>query len=295
MEETKKTAVKVGLFVIISITVLILMIIYLSQWQIKKAGFYVNLKFNFLNNIALRAPVLIAGGITVGYVEDIYQKDLETFVRVYLDKELEGKIPKRPESMFTIFSSSLMGQKYINLTIGEAQEGDEFLKDGDTYVAIDPPSIDQMMLSFSSWFDGKNGGQVLAEIMHQSKLFISNLNAIASENRSDIRVSVKQARESFTTLAVQLDLLMSKLNILTGNVSDITTRNKVDIEIMLENLAQISRDMNIITQRINSGRGSVGKFVSDDELYKNANEAVLNARDLFKMIKDKPWMLIYKE
>lgn len=295
MDETRRLAIRVGLFVILTFTVLIIMVAFVSRWQMKRAGFVVNIKFNFLNNLGVNAPVKVAGGIPVGYVSAIYQKDLQTYASVYLKKDLENKIPKRPETVFTIFSSSLMGQKYINLTIPPAIEGDEFLKEGDEWVGVDPPSLDQMMLAFSSWFDGKNGGQILAEIITETKLFISNLNAIAAENRSDIRLTVKQARESFTALTQQIDVLMAKLTILSTNFTDISTKNKDDIQVMLANLSQISSELNTITQRINSGKGTVGKFLSDEEIYQTANDTLANARDLFLKLKQNPWMLLYKE
>jgi len=295
MEETRKVAIRVGAFVVVTLVVLIVMIAFVSRMQMKKAGFNLHIKFNFLNNLSINAPVKIAGGIPVGFVSAIYQKDLQTYVTLYIKKDLQDRIPKRPETIFTIFSSSLMGQKYVNVVIPPSQEGDEFLKDGDEWVGIDPPSLDQMMLAFSSWFDGKNGGQVVAEIMQQTQQFIANLNAIAAENRNDIRLTVKTARESFTTLATQLDLLMAKLTILSTNFSDISVKNKEDIEIMLANIAQISREMNTITQRVNSGKGTVGKFLADEELYKTANETLVNARDLFQKLKQNPWMLLYKE
>ncbi|MES0491197.1 MAG: MlaD family protein [Leptospirales bacterium] len=295
MEEGKKQSVRVGILVIAAVGVFVTMLMYVSRWQVEKAGFEVHVKFKFLNNLNLNAPVKISGGITMGYVKKIYQKNLETFVILYLDKELEGKIPKKPETVITIFSSSLMGQKYINLEIPASDEDDEFLKSGDTWTGIDPPSIDQMMLAFSSWFDGKSGGQVLAEIMQETNLFISNLNAIASENRQDIRISVKQARESFTTLATQLDVLMSQLTILSTNFTDISTKNKEDIQIMLQNMAQITRDMNLITQRVNAGKGSMGKFLSDDDLYTNTNEMIITAKEFFEVMKKKPWKIFYKD
>lgn len=295
MEENRKIAIRVGIFVVTALIVLVVMVAFVSRWQMKKAGFVLNIKFNFLNNLGVNSPVKIAGGIPVGYVTRIYQKNLQTYVEVYLKKDLENKIPKNKDTVFTIFSSSLMGQKYVNLIIPEAKEGDEFLKNGDEWTGIDPPSLDQIMLSFSSWFDGKNGGQVLAEIIQETRQFIGNLNAIAAENRTDIRLTVRQARESFTSLMSQLDVLMAKLTILSTNFTDISTRNKNDIEVMLANLSQISREMNTITQRINSGKGSIGKFLTDEELYKNANETLANARDLFQTLKENPWKLLYKE
>jgi len=187
-----------------------------------------------------------------------------------------------------------MGGKYINITIPDAKPNEVFFQNGDEWVGIDPPSIDQMMMAFSSWFDGKNGGQVLAEIMKETETFLSNLNGIVNENRGDIRTTIKQARESFTSLSAQLDTLMQKLNILSKNFTDISNQNKQDIQIMLENMSKISRDLNLITQRVNSGRGSVGKLIQDEELYKNANEAAYHARELFRKLEENPSLFLNK-
>ncbi len=267
----------------------------LGKWQVSGEGFRVDLKFSFLNNLSEGAPVRIAGGIPVGYVDKIYQKDLNTFVRVYLNESLKKKIPKRPETQFAIYTTGLMGQKYINITIPPVEPDDTFFQEGDNWVGIDPPSIDQMMLAFSSWFDGKNGGQVLAEIMQATQQFISNLNAIVGENRKDIRLTIKQARGSFTNLSEQLNVLMVKLNELSSNFTEISNKNKQDIQVMLANMSLISRDLNLITQRINSGRGSVGKLLTDEQLYNNANAAVRNARELMRTLRERPWLLMYRE
>ncbi|MDH5719529.1 MAG: MlaD family protein [Spirochaetia bacterium] len=295
MEVNKKTAVYVGLMVIIATTIFVIGLAILARWRIAKEGFTVELKFSFLNNLSEGASVKVAGGIPVGYVKKIYQKDLQTYVTIYLNNDLKNRIPKTPETQFSIYTTGLMGQKFINITIPPANEDDEFIQPGDVWQGIDPPSIDQMLMVFSSWFDGKSGGQVLAEIMKETERFISNLNAIAAENRQDIRFTIKQARNSFGRLSEHLDLLMAKLNILSENFSDISVKNKEDIQIMLANMSQISKDLNLITQRINSGRGSVGKFLADEHIYRNTNEAVNNAKDLFRLLKDKPYLLFYKE
>ncbi|MDH5718283.1 MAG: MlaD family protein [Spirochaetia bacterium] len=295
MGTSRNTAIYVGLMVVIGAIIFITSLAILARWRVAAEGFSIDLQFSFLNNLSEGASVKVSGGIPVGYVKSIYQKDMQTYVKLYLNNDLRDKIPKRPETQFGIYTTGLMGQKFINITIPPAQEGDEFIQPGDVYKGIDPPSIDQMLMVFSSWFDGKSGGQVLAEIMQETERFISNLNAIASENRQDIRLTIKQARESFSNLSDHLDILMKKLNILSENFSDISTKNKQDIQIMLENMSQISKDLNLITQRINSGRGSVGKFIADENIYENTNEAIENAKELFKLLKEKPWLMLYKE
>ncbi len=295
MRTSRIENILVGLMVIVSLGLFIVIALVLGKYQQGKKGFEVSVEFNFLNNLGKGAPVLISGGIKTGYVKEIYQKDLKTYVRLYLDDTVKNKLPKKEGMTFSIFTTGLMGQKYINLTIPPVEPGDTFLQDGDIVRGQDPPSVDQMILAFSSWFKGKNGGQVLAEIMQETQRFINNLNSIAQENRGDVRMTISQARESIVTLSAQLDSLMVKLNVLTDNFSEISTQNKRDIQIMLANMSRISRDLNLITQRINSGRGTVGKFVADEALYNNATEALANARDLLKLLNEKPYLLIQKE
>ena len=294
MDKDRKTRVAVGFMTIVSVATFVALLAILGRWQVAGEGLRLNLRFRFLNNLSTGAPVRISGGLPVGFVEAIYQKDLKTYVQISLKKELLGKIPKRAETVFAIYTTGLMGQKYINITIPDPKPSEVFFQNGDEWVGIDPPSIDQMMMAFSSWFDGKNGGQVLAEIMKETETFLSNLNGIVNENRGDIRTTIKQARESFTSLSAQLDTLMQKLNILSKNFTDISNQNKQDIQIMLENMSKISRDLNLITQRVNSGRGSVGKLIQDEELYKNANEAAYHARELFRKLEENPSLFLNK-
>lgn len=294
MDKEKRIRIAVGIMTFLSIATFIALLAILGRWQVSGEGLRLSLRFRFLNNLSTGAPVRISGGLPVGYVEQIYEKDLRTYVRISLRKDLKGKLPKRPETVFAIYTTGLMGQKYINITVPEPKADDTFFEDGDEWVGVDPPSIDQMMMAFSSWFDGKNGGQVLAEIMKETETFLANLNGIVNENRGDIRQTIKQARESFTSLSAQLDTLMQKLNILSKNFTDISNQNKQDIQIMLENMSKISRDLNLITQRINSGRGSVGKLIQDEELYKNANEAAYHARELFRKLEENPSLFLNK-
>ena len=294
MQEDRTIAIRVGIMVLVSLILFITALGFIYRWNLSRQGFLMDIKFSFLNNLSEGAPVIIGGGVQAGYVQKIYQKDLKTYAKIYLENSLVGKIPKNKGTQFAIFTKGLIGQKYINLNIGEVQEGDEFFKDGDETIGIDPPSIDQMLLAFSSWFDGKNGGQILAQIVHETKLFIDNLNSIVSENKQDIRLTIKTTRKSVAGLSRQLDLLVNRLNILSKNFADISNKNKKDIEIMLANTSLISKDLNLITKRISSGKGSIGKFINDDELYIDARETIRNARELFDILKSDPWRLLYK-
>lgn len=297
MGSSKKTATLVGVVFIFSISLFIFMSAMISRFKFGDEGFNIKVKYRFLNNLQEGAPVRVAGGITVGIVEKIYQDpiDLKAIVELNLNRSLQNKLPKKGTT-FAIYSKGLMGDQYVNITVPPLEEGAEIINEKtEPLEGLNPPSIDEMMIAFSSWFKGKNGGQVLAEIVQATQLFVNNLNAIVSENRSDIRLTVKQARTSFTNLSTQLDVLMAKLNTLTTNFSDISNKNKQDIQVMLANMSLISKDLNSITKRINSGRGSVGRLLKDEGLYNNASEAVRHAKELMILLRKKPWVIVHKQ
>ena len=205
MNQNKKTAIIVGFTVLFSIFLLLLTMAILSKWQIGTEGFTIKVKYTFLNDIMIGAPVKLSGGIKVGFVNDIRQEGVETIVELHLNDTMRKKIPKSPKTKISIFTTGMMGQKYINLTIPKLSEVEtkEFLKPGDLVRGVDPASIGQIMLSFTSWFDGKNGGQVLAEVVKETRSFVHGLNGILTENRQDIRETVKLARLSFGKLSTQ--------------------------------------------------------------------------------------------
>ncbi len=102
MDKDRKTRVAVGLMTVISIGTFVALLATLGRWQMSGEGVRLNLRFRFLNNLSQGAPVRISGGLPVGYVEKIYQKDLRTYVQIYLNKDLREKIPKRTETVFAI-------------------------------------------------------------------------------------------------------------------------------------------------------------------------------------------------
>ena len=95
MTQSNRVYINVGIMTIVSVVIFTLMLAVLGRWQFGKEGFFVDIQFTFLNNLANGAPVRISGGIPVGYVEKIYQKDLKTYVRVSLQEELKNKLPQK--------------------------------------------------------------------------------------------------------------------------------------------------------------------------------------------------------
>jgi phospholipid/cholesterol/gamma-HCH transport system substrate-binding protein len=281
---------RVGLVITASFTIFLVLVGVLSRITIARSGYNLKIYFGFLNDLRSGAPVKIAGGITIGRVDDIQQSAEKTEVTVWIDKRY--KLIK--SAKFAIFTTGIIGEKYINIFIPPSRDVEDFLADGDRIYGVDPASFDQMMLTFQSFMQDESGGQILAEIFQNSNRFVSNLNNVVDENRYDVKQSVTMVRATIANLSVQSKMIVDQLNMLTRNMAQISETNKEDISITLRNLSEVSSQLNKIMFRMESGRGTMGKLLTDEEVYNNIKDASVFARDLFYTLKMDPSKLLFR-
>ena len=281
---------KVGLMITVSFTVFIIMMAMLAKINISRSGYTLRVYYSFLNDLRVGAPVKIAGGIKIGYVDTIRQSGEKTEVDLWIEK----KYPLVKNTRFAIFTSGLIGEKYVNVFVPPSSDVEDFLADGDKVYGMDPASFDQMMMTFQSFMQDESGGQVLAEIFQNSKKFVGNLNKIADENRYDIRQSIISAKEMIANLNMQSQVMMGNVNRFSKNMADLSEQNKDDINITLRNLSETSTNLNKIVFRIEKGRGTLGRLLNEEDIYNNLRDASISAKDLFRQLKQDPSKLFFR-
>lgn len=282
---------KVGFIITLSFTIFILIVALLAKISVSRSGYELGIYFGFLNDLNVGAPVNIAGGIKIGQVTAIRQSGEKTEVLVWIDNKY--KLIK--DTKFAIFTKGMIGSKYINVFVPPSANIEDFLRDGDRVYGIDPPSFDQMMLIFQGFMQNQSGGELLAEIFKNSRQFVENLNAISKENKGDIRQAVLATKASIFLFNQQMTRFMNDLNRFTGNMSSLSEKNKQDVTIIIKNMSEITSNFNIIVQRLEQGRGSLGKLMNDEEIYYNIKEASQSAKDLFINLKQDPSKLFFKQ
>ena len=281
---------KVGLMITVSFTIFIILVAFLAKINISRSGYTLRVYFSFLNDLRVSAPVKIAGGIKIGYVSAIKQSGEKTEVDLWIEK----KYSLVKNTKFAIFTSGLIGEKYINVFVPPASDVEEFLMDGDKVYGMDPASFDQMMMTFQSFMQDESGGQVLAEIFQNSKKFVGNLNNIAEENRYDIRQSIVSAKETIANLDFQSKIMMANINRFSKDMADLSAKNKDDINITLRNLSETSTNLNKIVFRIEKGRGTLGRLLNEEDIYNNLRDASVSAKDLFRQLNQDPSKLFFR-
>jgi len=282
---------KVGLMVTLSFTVFVVLVAMLAKFNMSHSGYKLRLYFGFLNGLTTNAPVKIAGGIKIGYVTDIVQSAENTEVTIWIDK----KHNLLKTARFAIFTTGLIGEKYINVFIPASSTVTEFFSDGDIVYGIDPASFDQMMLIFQGFMQDDSGGEILAQIFQNSKNFVANLNKLTEDNTHDIRQTVIAARAMINLLNERTNTLTMQLNKITSDMAYISGKNKEEITITLKNLSEITQNLNKIVFRLEKGRGTLGKLLVEEEIYDNFRDASISAKLLFEELKKDPSRLLFKK
>ncbi|MEW6100793.1 MAG: MlaD family protein [Candidatus Omnitrophota bacterium] len=128
---------KVGVFVFIGLTILIMFILSISGFQTWTSRYKINAIFNFVNGLKIGAPVRFAG-FDVGEVKDIkFVFDpiaLKEKVKVVCMVRKNVNIPL--DSAVWVNTLGLLGEKYIEVMPGKNY--DEFLQVNSEIVGKDP-------------------------------------------------------------------------------------------------------------------------------------------------------------
>ncbi|EHU0328262.1 outer membrane lipid asymmetry maintenance protein MlaD [Vibrio vulnificus] len=131
MQQTRKTELWVGSFVLAGICAILVMIFQVADVKGLGSGNTYTLKAQFDNigSLKVRSPVKV-GGVVIGRVSDI-SLNPETLVPV-VSLSINSFYNQFPEtSSVQILTSGLIGEQYIGLVPGFVFEDEQMLKDGD--------------------------------------------------------------------------------------------------------------------------------------------------------------------
>jgi len=139
-----KLELKVGIFVFIGVTILVLFVLSLGGFKTWTSGYNVHFVFNFVNGVKVGAPVRFAG-VDVGEVKRIdyaySEQENKTKVNVVAWVKNDVRIPS--DSTIWVNTLGLLGEKYVEIIPGVdyknslAQEG--------AIVGVDPLAMHDLV------------------------------------------------------------------------------------------------------------------------------------------------------
>jgi len=284
---------KVGIFLLIGFLILIYMSLRVSKLERIQGEHYFAL-FPTVSGLTKGAPVEVAG-VVVGRVEKIELEGKMAKVRFVISKE----VALFEDAKATLRTHGALGDKFIEIDPGTSEK--EPLKPGEvilsTYVT---PDLDQLFLSLQKTAQGfADMGEALRELMGEKetrdalkelvvnlrdssrefKGFLANNRARLDNTISNLESFSKGLNPLLEKASSGLDKMQSTLSSLEEVSQNIkegkgTLGKLISDESLYKDLKDTTEEFKLFAERINRGEGTLGKLLSDDKLYTEAEKTL---------------------
>ncbi len=317
-----KPEVKVGLFVFLGILVLAYLTFTFGNIKIgREKGYTVKVYFDTVSGLEEKALVKIAG-VDVGKVKEIRLKGTKAEVVLWIKEGV--KIPK--DAVAVIRTMGLMGEKYIEITDGSLNAG--YVADGGTLgKGISPADMDYLIAQLSDIAkDVKAVTEVLKHSIgtptaqEQIKEILANLqeitetlaqistsnerkiNAIIANTEAltrdlarvirENRIYVSRSIKNFDEFSQHLPRIAKNLDSLVATLSTPSVRNQ--LKSTITELSETSKNLKEITSTIAQGKGTIGKLVKEEKVYKDLSETLETLKEATERVKRTTLTLEFK-
>ena len=237
---------KVGIFTVIGLVLLTAIVLYLSGFNPTEEDDYsFDITFNQVTGLKPGAGVSYAG-IAVGRVQEIEAYKDKAKVTV----EIRGGTQIAKDSLFTINSDGLMGEKFISIMPPQHPSG-VYLAGGESVQGVDEKGLDYLLAQ---------AGTTLVDVQE----LIKSMNTILGN---------KNVQNSLVQTAVNLNELTGNMNELMRVMSNLAVNNQQDIDKMIKNLSAMTASMASAADEIDS---MLNDFSGDGQTAENMKTAIAN-------------------
>jgi phospholipid/cholesterol/gamma-HCH transport system substrate-binding protein len=287
--------IKIGLFLAIGLGILAVFIFVVGDIStlFEQEGYTIYTYFDTVAGLEKKTVVRMAG-VKVGAVKAISLRGSKAEVAMDINHEIE--IPQ--DSSATLASLGLLGEKYIEITPGTA---DEILQAGGRIGSLPPVSFDQLGIILSSVGDDiKNTSKALRDLLGEGearvniKEILQNLSMVSAElkdffdeNRPHVTRSLDKADQAIETFDSNVQSISQNLDELILEFKDMVKENRGGLKGNLDRIKELIteteealKNLNKSLQKINKGEGTLGKLIEDPSLYEKAENAVNRAEEI---------------
>jgi phospholipid/cholesterol/gamma-HCH transport system substrate-binding protein len=272
----------IGLSVILTIIMVIAVIFFLEKTNFLQGGITVNLTVPNASGIKSGGEVYYRG-LDVGAVQET--KIVKTGIMLKLKITRLDSLPA--DSRFIISNSSLIGGKVVEIIPGKS---DRYIKDGADITGESEAGFSDVI-------------QNVDNVAENIKKVVNNVDTLTDkETRTRIRGAIDEIDKSVRLIHNSLKNNLDDIHTTIKNMKEITTQNKAPIDSIISNLSRNSErintavinlektteDLKDIVAGVNMGKGTAGKLLKDDTLYRKINSTLNSLNSLIKDIKENP-------
>lgn len=285
---------KIGIFAVIVIAV--------AWWGIKWLGgqnilLQSNIYYVYYDDVSglQESSRVNLRGVEVGNVRDISLERDRVKVEIAVESKYAEYIPAN--SVAEIGSAGLMGGVEICIIQGDAAE---LIEDGATIEGRIKPDMlgsladqgTELMTGLTETIDGVNAligdnSQNITDLVANLESMSSSIDAILTSSAPNINSAMNDLSAFTATLAAnteRIESMLSNLDNFSGELAEADVVNQLTATVA---------SLNQLLADIEGGEGSVGKLLTDDELYNSLTTAGDNLGLLLEDLKANPMRYVH--
>lgn len=281
MKEQTVNRAKLGFFVLVATTLLILGLYYIgSQKNIFHST--INVSANFKNVSGLMPGNNVCfNGINVGTVSKVYAVS-DTAIRVEFTIDESSRKYIFKSSMASIGTDGLLGNKLINISPGA--KGKSPIEEGDVLTVLNPIEMDYALRTLTVTNDNlkviTDNLKHVTEKLNTNSLWNLLSDSILAENIKNAVVKFKVTSDNSAIVTGDLKQIVQDIKTGKGSMgallmdntfSDKLNQTVVSIDAISDSVAIITGDFRMVSQRLKNGEGSVGTLLTDTTFVHNLN------------------------
>ncbi len=274
-----KNEVKIGLTIIVALIIAVLGFRFMRRIPLFQSSINLVSVFPQVNGLTAGKPVMI-NGVGVGAVKSVLLLPSDS-VQVILN--INNQLHISSDSKAYITTIDLLGDKAVVIKEGTSARS---LGDGDRIAGVYSEGTFGKISSA-----GLSISKKVAQVSSNVDVLVQNLNHIFTKSTgqdlngmlSNLQQSSKQLNEILKKKNHDIQASITHIRNILGTVDTLSADNRQKLDSLLTNLQQSSKNLNHmsgqlnqasgqlnqILTKINSGRGTLGRLVNDDDLYRN--------------------------
>ena len=305
MKKLARKEIYIGLSVIVAILILIFGIEYLKGINLfRPANFYIA-NYDNVNGLDISAPVKV-NGYKVGQVREInfnYEKPGKTEVVLALNKNLHLPVDSK-----AVISSSLMGEAFIEINVGNSTElipvGGEVptsevpgLLDGlsDTLmpkITETLGNVDNLLIDLDKVAADPAIKSTLGRLDGISNNILSASQGLNTLISSDIRQIMQGANgvvSNANGVVYGVGGIIHRVDTVASNLSTLTAElNRLPLQQTMESVSQTVANLESFSAQLKNQNSTLGMLMNDPELYNRINNVAASVDSLINDIKKNP-------
>jgi phospholipid/cholesterol/gamma-HCH transport system substrate-binding protein len=276
---------RIGVFVAFALVVILIILESVGGFAFFKQGYKLHALFKNVQELKPGAEVRMAG-VRVGNVQSILLTNNEVLVTMNLNKELEKNGQVKTDSKALVKFAGLLGQNFVSIDFGSPNGVPA--ANGSYLQTQEQADIAQLMNKLDDVATGVQNltksfsGESIEKLVGPLTDFIKHNDAALTATIGNMKtVSDRVARGEGTVGKLITDEAL--YNTALNTVSNFQSTG-TQIESAVSQARLLLTNANEVVATVNRGEGTVGKFIKDDKVYREAEGSLTNLHQILQKI-----------